>query len=259
MFFVLSKTLGRLLDPLYFSLLLLAIALILRLVRRAPRLRRVLAIAAVVVLWVFSTGVVSNVLLYPLETYHERPAELEQTPGAIVMLTGLTEPMHKGPGYYELAEGADRFVEAVRLAKLHPTAPLILSGGSSAMVFDRYREAQALGRLARELGVEPERLLIDRESRNTRENAVETAKILDELGARVRGPVVLVTSAYHMRRAVACFEKAGVKVMPWPVDYIRAGCGFGLAWLPSATGLIRSNTAIREYMGLVAYWMSGYI
>jgi len=74
----------------------------------------------------------------------------------------------------------------------------------------------------------------------------------------VRGDRLLITSAAHMPRAVACFRHLGMAVVPWPVDYLRTGSGPG-AWLPKPRTLERSATALHEYLGWLAYWLMGYV
>ncbi len=257
MFFILSKTIGLLETPHYLALLAILIGLALRLARRLPRLRRGLFIFAVAVLWVFSTGAVATLLLAPLETRYARPDQLAKPPAAIVMLTGLTDHMRMGPRYgYELTEASDRFVEAVRLARKYPEARLLITGGSSELVDTRYREARTLGWLARELGVPERQLLIEDQARNTRENATFSVRMLRDKG--ITGPVLLVTSAYHMPRSVGCFRKAGLEAIPWPVDYLRSGYGPG-AWIPKPGSLGRSAVALHEYFGWLSYKISGYL
>lgn len=256
MFFLLSKTLGALAYPMNLALVLLGLALLLRLLKKGQRARRWLVVVAIVELWVLSTGVVANLLLHPLETRYSRPEQPREPPAAIVVLTGMTNPYRLGPGYYELSAAADRLVEALRLAKLHPRSLVVVSGGSSSVFDTTYREADILSRLAGELGLPPNRLLVDRDSRNTRENAVSSARLLAQ--ARAHGPVLLVTSASHMPRSVACFAKAGVKVVPWPVDYYRTQNTLG-AWLPCPSSLVRSTSALHEYLGWLSYRISGYV
>jgi uncharacterized SAM-binding protein YcdF (DUF218 family) len=254
MFFVLSKTAGLLIEPYYFALCLLAVAGLLRLLKRARRLRRGLALAAGLWVLVFATGPVANLLLYPLETGYTRPAKLPRPPGAIIMMGGVTGATHLSPSYYELNDSSERLVETLRLARLHPGARVLLTGGSSALIDNVRREADVVQRLSLELGLSASRIVSDREARNTRENAVNAGRLL-------RGtpqPWLLVTSASHMPRSVACFRKLGLEVTPWPVDYRRTESGPG-AWLPKPQTLLRSNLALHEYLGWLAYWVMGYV
>jgi len=257
MYFVFSKLLGWLTDPVRLALTLVALALGLQLVKRLPRLRRGLLIAALAALWLFSTGAVSTVLANLLESRHPRPARLARAPGAIVMLSGQIDDGRVTPSYYELTESSDRFVETLRLAHRYPQARVLLSGGSGALVqAGRQSEARVLARLSREIGLAPSRLLIDDRSRNTRENAVESKRLLEQ--SHIKGPVLLVTSAMHMPRSVGCFEKVGQPVVPWPVDYQRHGFGLG-AFIPKVDPLARSRSVLHELAGLLAYWVMGYI
>ena len=254
MFFVLSKTIGRLADPVVLSCTLLALAVLLRLFRRARRLRVWFTVIGTGLLVLLSMGFVSNALLAPLEGRHPRPAALREPPGAIVMLSGLLESARVSPADYELSSSSDRFVETLRLARKFPHALVVLSGGSGSLSQGGRREAEILARLAPQLGLDVGRLRIDKDSRNTRENASNSKRLLQD----VRGPVLLVTSASHMWRSMGCFRKVGLKVTPWPVDYERTRPRLRNI-LPGLSSLQKSQQAIREYVGLVAYRLAGYI
>ena len=254
MFFPVTKLVGLLVEPYNLAVVLLLGALILWRLKRGRRLRRALVICAASLVLVFGSGPVANLLLYPLETAHARPASLPRSPGAIIVLGGFTDDPRDNPNFYELTEAADRFVEGVRLAHSFPGARLVISGGSSAVIYRFYKEGAVLGSLALDMGLPARQVLVDSESRNTHENALHSKRLL----ATVKGPLVLITSAAHMPRAVACFDKVGVEVVPWPVDYRRTGSGPG-SWLPKPATLERSNVALHEYAGWLYYWLVGYV
>ncbi|MCC6751763.1 MAG: YdcF family protein [Deltaproteobacteria bacterium] len=251
MFFVLSKTAGLLVSPMSLCSVLLAISGVLRLLRRRPRLQRWLAIGAIAQLLFFSTGLASHLLLIPLENRYAPPATLPTPPGAIVMLTGMAEPR---AGSYDLSDPADRFVETLRLARRYPRARILLVGGSSQIIGDSYRESELLGRLALDLGLEKERLVLERRSRNTHENAENAVRLLLPSDR----PFLLVTSASHMPRAMGCFRRAGVEPIAWPVD-VRHSSLRVKSLLPNEHDLGNSEAALREYVGLVTYWLAGYL
>jgi len=256
MFFVVSKLLDLLTDPVRLALTLAVLAGLLRLIKRLPRLRRGLLVASLAVLWLMSTGAVSTVLTNLLESRHPRPEKLSQPPGAIVMLTGQTDDARITPSYYEFNESGDRFVETMRLAQLYPSAVVLLSGGNSALLpAGRQHEGRVLARLARELGLSPSRLLVD-DSRTTRENALESRRLILQRG--IKGPVLLVTSAWHMPRSMGCFAKVGQPVIPWPVDYQRHGYGLG-SFIPKSSPLDRNRRVLHELAGLLGYWFKDYI
>jgi len=257
MFFLLSKLMGWFIDPVRLALSLVVLFLLLRRLHRLPRLRRGLLVAAGVVLWLGSTGAISSVLDNLLESRHPRPAKLTRAPGAIIMLTGQTDDSRVTPSFYELTESSDRFVETLRLAHRYPAAKVILAGGSAALVpAGRQREGLVLARLAREMGLPDTRLLVDDASRNTRENAVEARRLLRQ--HHISGAALLVTSAAHMPRSVACFDKVGQPVVPWPVDYQRHGFGLG-SFIPKSSPLERNRKVLHELAGLLVYWITGYI
>lgn len=255
MFFFLSKTVGQLAQPVPLGLLALLGAWLLRRSQRARWLRRLCLALAFTTLGLFSSGAVANLLLYPLERAYSRPPALVTAPGAIVLLGGVTDPEATLHDAYELTAAGDRFVEALRLAHRFPQAVLVISGGAGTLSGRGPREAAVLGPLARELGVTGPRLRLEPEARNTRENALYSLRLLRD----VRGPILLVTSAFHMPRARACFAKLGRAVTPWPVDHQRIKLTRVGQWLPRTLALERSTMALREYAGLVAYRLAGYL
>ncbi|WP_292637130.1 YdcF family protein, partial [Mesorhizobium sp.] len=160
-------------------------------------------------------------------------------------------------GGYELNSGGDRMVETAILARRFPTAKVIVSGGTGSLFLDGEGDAATAPRLLTALGVTADRLILENKSRNTYENAVFTR----ELATPKAGETwLLVTSAFHMPRAKALFDKAGFATVPWPVDYRTSGReGIGLFRDNPADSLQATTMAIREWIGLIAYWLSGRI
>jgi uncharacterized SAM-binding protein YcdF (DUF218 family) len=257
MFYFLSKVVGWIINPLHLGMTLLAIALGLRLLKRRPRTRKWLVIVACAEMWIFSLRLVSEPLTWGLEHRFARAPELARDPAAIVLLCGMTRVPARGE--YELTDAGDRLVEAVRLAHLYTNATVIISGAYIDDYGSDYSEAKTLQKLMTEMGVDPDRIHVDDRSRNTLENARETRRILgDSITSPNHGPILLVTSAMHMPRANGCFVKAGVDVVPWPVDYRMRSLGLrGL--FPGIDDMSHSNDALHEYFGLLAYRLNGYL
>lgn len=137
---------------------------------------------------------------------------------------------------------------------------VILTGGSASVISKKYYESIYAKNLMKEFGIKENRIFIDAKSRNTYENAIETKRILDSL--QVTDSVILITSAFHMNRAEACFQKAGVKFIPYPVHYIgNATRDYDLeAFLvPSAGAINDFQTMFREWIGIISYKMTGKI
>jgi uncharacterized SAM-binding protein YcdF (DUF218 family) len=154
-----------------------------------------------------------------------------------------------------LNEAAERLTAVADLARRYPQARIIFSGGSAAVIFDEPPEAQFALRLFESFGIAPGRVVAEEKSRNTVENALFSKAIAQpKPGERW----LLVTSAYHMPRSIGVFRKAGFPVEAYPVDWRTRGARDALR--PFATvgdGLRRTDTAIREWVGLVIYWLSG--
>jgi len=178
----------------------------------------------------------------------------------IIVLAGMVDMKVSRKELIELTEQSDRIIEGVILAKKHPEAKLIITGGSGSLEqSENLREADYLQKLAIILGIAKDRILIERNSRNTHEHAVELANLLPN---KDNAHWVLITSAFHMPRAFACFRKAGIKVIPYPVDYkTKFGTQDALSismLLPTLGNINRFNIALHEWLGLVVYRLLGY-
>ena len=151
----------------------------------------------------------------------------------------------------------DRIIAAAALARRYPKARIVFSGGSANLISDDAREADFAGAVFESLGIAKSRLIMERRSRNTQENAeFSKALVAPKDGERW----LLVTSAFHMPRSVGLFRKAGFAVEPYPVDWRVGGRGDLLAFSNVAIeGLARTDIAVREWIGLVAYRATGKI
>jgi uncharacterized SAM-binding protein YcdF (DUF218 family) len=205
----------------------------------------------VFLLYAMSIQPVSDLLLKPLENAWPPLSEntFRDWPQAIVVLGGGTVQgsPEAGKGRDTLtADAMKRVVYAYTLCGAFPV-PLVLSGGK-VFEYDQEPEAVAAGRLLESLGLDRSRIILETTSRNTWENARETAK----LGIK---KAILVTSAYHARRGVACFERNGVSVIPAPTDYkCQRGQRYDFfSFVPSMIYLENTWFALHEYVGLLYY------
>ncbi len=257
LFFVLSKTLGQMLLPVNLLIGVGVFGAIL-LTTRWASLGRKLMVAAVVLLAICGFSPLGKLLLYPLESRFPPWDSARGAPDGIVVLGGsIDADLSAAHGIAVTSGSADRLIAAAALANRYPSTRIIYSGGSSKLLSDDAREADYATALLESLGVSRDRLTMERRSRNTQENA-EFSKAL---AAPKRGERwLLVTSAYHMPRAVGLFRKAGFDVEAYPVDW-RVGERSDLLMFSTIAldGLGRTDVAIREWMGLVAYWATGKI
>ena len=258
MFFVLSKTLGFLLLPTNFLIGVGFIGAILLLTRFAS-LGRKLVMASVLLLVICGLSPLGNYLLYPLESrFPPWAAGAGPPPDGIIVLGASIEADLSVAHNTPVVRGApDRIIAAAALARRYPNARVVFSGGSANLVSNDAREADFAGAIFESLGIDKSRLIMERQSRNTQENA-EFSKALVKPGEGERW--VLVTSAFHMPRSVGLFRKAGFAVEPYPVDW-RVGGPDDLVALSNVAveGLARTDLAAREWMGLIAYRLTGKI
>jgi uncharacterized SAM-binding protein YcdF (DUF218 family) len=194
---------------------------------------------------------VSALLVLPLESRFPRPAAPPGPVAGIIVLGGAVEQaLTEAHGIPALNGAAERMTEAVALALRHPEARLVFTGGSAALLPGGPTEADTARRLFADLGLPPERLVFENESRNTHENAVLTHRLIRPAPGETW---LLVTSASHMPRAMGCFRAVGWAVTPWPVNY-TTGRDPALWWhWPFPTRLNQAEAALREWVGLVAY------
>lgn len=203
---------------------------------------------------------VPNILMQALEDRFPAP-DLAETGSvdAIIVLGGATSaPIATARQVMALNEAAERLAVIPALAARYPQARIVLSGGSGALLWETDAEANQMAVLLTSMGVAPDRIVREAQSRNTAENATETFRIIQP---DANGRYLLVTSAFHMPRAVGSFRAANWPgVIPYPVDYRTRGREDRLRPMPGmSSGLKRTDTAIREWIGLLAYRLTGRI
>ena len=205
-------------------------------------------------IYLLSVNVVSDKIIGPLENHYAQPVVSEVNDAkAIVVLAGGSYdgvPDFDGPGQNSESSTV-RLVAGVRLHRvLH--LPMVLSGGR--LSDDTATEASLEYRFLKACGVEEQYLIKEDRSRNTAENAKYVKQICQQ---RNFDKVILVTSAFHMPRSVAFFEREGVDVIPYPTDYktSRNTRLNAFAIIPKAENLYCSSLAMKEYLGLLAVSM----
>jgi uncharacterized SAM-binding protein YcdF (DUF218 family) len=255
MFFVLAKVLGFFALPSNF-LISIGILGILLLLTRLRRLASWLIVTSLVLIAVAGWSPLGNVLILPLEQRFPPWDPSRGPPDGIVVLGGaITPDVSAAREAVALNEAAERITAVAELARRYPKARIIYSGGSAALTSDRIAEAPYAVSELEALGIAHDRITAEEQSRNTIENAVFSQLIAQpKPGDRW----LLVTSAFHMPRAIAAFRAVGFPVEAYPVDWrtrgpIDARRPFGLL----SEGLGRTDTAVHEWIGLLAYRLAG--
>ncbi|RUZ81050.1 YdcF family protein [Mesorhizobium sp. M7A.F.Ca.US.006.01.1.1] len=256
MFFYLSKIFWFFIQPLNLAIFLLLAGLLAAMIGRR-RLAATGSVLAFLVLALSAWTSLGAMMLNPLEERFARPPLPEKVDGIVVLGGGFEGAINLARAGYELNSSGDRMVETAILARRFPTAKVVVSGGTGALFLDGEGDAATAPRLLTALGVPADRLILENKSRNTYENAVFTKELVTPKPGETW---LLVTSAFHMPRAKALFDKAGFATVPWPADYRTSGKeGIGLFRDNPADSLQATTMAIREWIGLFAYWLSGRI
>lgn len=197
------------------------------------------------VMWVGTSGVLGGLLLGPLERGYSTPAKAAGDV-VVVLCGGFRGGGRPFSASERLASGTlERADAAFKLYK-ETGLPLLISGGAP---FSESPEAEAVAAYLKELGVPENRIIKEERSRDTQENARFSLKICGEKGYK---KIILLTSAYHMPRAVLLFRKAGTaEIIPFPVARRTGGARFYADYLPG--GGLEARQALNEYLGILYY------
>jgi uncharacterized SAM-binding protein YcdF (DUF218 family) len=257
MFFVLAKILGFFALP---SNILISLGLIgvVLMATRFARTGRRLAVAALILIALAGLSPLGNALILPLEERFPPWDASRGAPTGIISLGGALDTVVSLPrGEVALNEAAERMTAIAELARRFPDARIVFSGGSGRIIYDGVSEASLAGRLFESFGIAKERILLEDKSRDTDENARFTRELVEpKPGERW----LLVTSAHHMPRSVGVFRAAGIPVEAFPVDYrTRGAIDLLRPFSNVGDGLRRTDTAMREWIGLAVYRMTGRI
>lgn len=255
MFFILSKTLNYLVMPLTIITGCLLVAFFLR----DKIWRRRLLAAGIVLLFFFTNEFIANEVMKRWEVQTRAYVSMPRYKVGIV-LTGALIPQLEPNDRVYFGKGADRVVHTVQLYKLGLIETILVSGGSGRLVDIKEREADGFREAMVLMGVPDSVIIVENQTRNTHESAVAVKEILEGLKYR-SDECVLITSAFHMRRSLACYEKVGLPVDAFSTDfYAHQGAYYPDAFLvPKLDALVIWHKLVKEWVGLVAYWMAGYV
>lgn len=255
-FFILSKFAGVVTRPENWLMLGMGFALF-SLLRGRLRMARAALSGTFLLTLLLAIFPFGELLLRPLESHYPVNPQLERVDGIIVL--GMPGDVHRSHLWRQtqLKDGAERYTTALELARRFPDAQVVFAGGSGLLgdLTDKSASESGVAQaffLAQ--GLDSRRLLLEQDSRNTRENAINSFKRVKPKPAE---RWVLVTSASHMPRAFRSFKRAGwTDLVAYPVDYrsgnFTSGIGFDLAG-----NLLDLNLALNEYLGLLVYGVLG--
>jgi uncharacterized SAM-binding protein YcdF (DUF218 family) len=254
MFFVLSKVLGFMAVPSNF-LAVATLAGAALLLTRWQRLARHLLVGGVLAIAVLGFSPLSNVLLLSLSERFPPWDARRGAPYAIVVLGGAIDPdVSAARNAIELDSSSERALALLTLARRFPDARVVFSGGSGSLA-GGLAETTAARKLLAEFDLTGNRFIFEDASRTTLENATQTFRLLSpKPGQRF----LLVTSSFHMPRAMGVFRSAGFEVEAYPVDWRTRGPQDALQpFHRLSAGLARADVAIHEWTGLIIYRLTG--
>ncbi|RRB02004.1 YdcF family protein [Larkinella rosea] len=256
MFYFLSKVLSFLIMPLG----LLTIALLVALLTKNHARRRQALLSAVVLLLISGNGFITNELALFWEVSPARLTARKNPRIGVVLTGGMMQVDGEPRNHLYLGDQADRMGQALLLYKSGQIQKILISGGTGGII---QRDVAEEGRLTRQFlliaGVPAQDVLLENRSRNTHENALFSAPILQK---QFKGyEYVLITSAWHMRRAVGCFRKQNISVTPYPAAFVGGPREFAPTHLllPSEKALFDFYWLLHEFVGYSAYWAVGYL
>ncbi|MCP5373560.1 MAG: YdcF family protein [Hyphomicrobiales bacterium] len=254
MFFHASKVLWVLAQPGNLLCLLLLLAAVLSWTRFRRSLRLVLGFLALVVVatTVFSAG---DRLVAVLEDRFPAPEPLPAKVDGIIVLGGMINArLSAERGKPMVTTAVERLTEFADLADRYPEARLVFTAGSGDPFSQQFKEAHFVAPFLRRMGIDPARVAYEDQSRNTYENAVFSKR---QIAPAAGETWLLVTSAFHMPRAVGCFRRVGWPVIPVPTDFLTAGPEATVLEFSFQHGLYNLTRGVHEVLGLVFYWLTG--
>lgn len=241
MYFIASKVLLFLLLPVYWVVILLFVALI---VKDRKRKQRVL-LAAIIVLYLFSIPLFVNVMekAWDVKPY---PANSNEKYSCVIVLGGFSSGSEKNNGHFN--GNSDRFIQGVKLIATRQASHILISGGNGLLAPGGFREATWAKTQLEQLNIPDSLILTESNSKNTLENARFSKTILEN--SHLPPPYLLVTSAFHMRRSLMIFKKAGLNVVAYPCNYFTSDASFIISdIMPDANTLFTWEYYIKEVVG----------
>ncbi len=190
-----------------------------------------------------------------IEILEEKPVLPQRSYDIGIVLSGMLKTGMNLPEQIHLSQGADRIIEAIRLYKSGVIKKILITGGKADINFPEENEGDILADLVRSMGVPDSAIILEARARNTFENAKFTSELLGNNSENL----LLITSAFHMKRAASCFRKQQLKFDIYPVDFMAPSKFNWSDMIPRSSALENWNMIIKEIVGLIIYRMVGYI
>lgn len=254
MFFLLSKVLSFFTNPLVYVFgFLLASALL----KKTHLKKRFFWIGFSLLLF-FSNDFIANEAMRAWEVEATPYSSIKKNYEWGIVLTGVTLNSHQPDDRVYFHHGADRVTHAIQLHKLGIVKKILITGGVGRVLTEGRPEADELKKVMVMAGIPQTDIIVENESRNTHENAINTKAILENEDP---SNCLLITSAFHMRRSRACFKKAEFETDTFSADFYSHPRYFtpDALIIPSAESINLWQKLFKEWTGIAAYWVAGYV
>ncbi|UJP63337.1 YdcF family protein [Mongoliitalea daihaiensis] len=178
-----------------------------------------------------------------------------------IVLTGVTNLSKTTYDRTFFNKGADRITHALQLYKEGNINRILITGGQGLNPTNPNTEAKLLKDFLLVAGVPETDIIIEDQAKNTYQNAIFTKETLQELDIPADQSFILITSAFHMKRAKGCFEKAGFITYPFPTDYYASDTKWDIPHLfyPDPYAIFMWHKLVKEWMGIAMYKVAGYM
>lgn len=254
MFFILSKLLAFITTPILWLFVLLLLAFF----KKDAAVKKKLLVSALLIFFFFSNSFIFDEVVRKWEIPAIKQDQLTVSYDAGIVLGGISvyDPSKDRLQFYS---SGDRLFQAIELYKSGKIKKIFFVGGSGSITDADMKEGVYVHAYLTKIGIPESAILIEQESKNTRENAINAKIILDK--NFTTGTYLLITSATHMRRASACFAKVGINALPYSTDCMSGPRKFIFdhVFIPDASALWAWNVLIHEWLGYLTYKIAGYI
>lgn len=257
MFFSLSKILWWFVSPGNIILFVLCLATVLLFIRRQRLARWLFGILAVSAVFI-STIPIGSWMITSLENRFPAVDTPPKHIDGVIVLGGVANQIvTHARGQVAISDAAERLTALAHLGYQYPEARLVFSGGSGLLFNQELKEGDVIAPLLKDIGFDPDRVEIENRARNTFENALITREFVKPKASETW---LLVTSAFHMPRAVGCFRKVGWEsIVPYPVDFRSTGIYVPTSIPQFSSRMSELELAIHEWLGLFFYWLTDRI
>ena len=245
MFFITSKLLAFLSKPIIWIFILLVSSLILK------TKKRTLLIYSISIFWLFSNGFLADKAAKAWETSPKSISSLTHNYKYGIVLGGYSS-YNKEIQHIDFNDSGDRLISAIELYKLGKIEKIIISGGNGELINNGMKESEWSKSFMINMGIKSKDILLENSSRNTMENAKNTAVLI---GIDINQKSLLITSAGHMKRAKFCFNKNNFNIDCYPTDITNYGITltFDYLFIPNIDALVKWEDLIHEWIGYIVY------